>query len=341
MKIKMCILLSLLSLNTFAGQDRGGGDVNSSEIRGIKNMFSNSGEAMRLELIKVFENVKKFTSQGKTSSQISDLIARGILEDFKHAPYVLRTACFDENGIERSASTSKVDLSNQSTPVRPEICINVRKLALEKANRANIIGLLAHEHSRHFGEEDTDELGLHPLAEFVTVKHEYLTDSVLSSGQPLGGIVMSKNLKSKRVILFRDVNYSGGIKLVIDDLGNNCRGFRAILGERIRMKLSVGSHLEINNKEFEYEDKFGFTLVKFYLDPNLLESSPIGAVGAVNRNCKFSYHFELNGQSSDSISASVVSNRWRSSFDEPNRFEKLQEYISVGTKTVDWLKDIE
>ena len=41
MKIKMCVLLSLLAFNAFAGQDRGGGDICENQIKIIRDDIAN------------------------------------------------------------------------------------------------------------------------------------------------------------------------------------------------------------------------------------------------------------------------------------------------------------
>jgi hypothetical protein len=146
----------------------GGGDALSPRIREVRSWLKDDSKAIKAELLRIGQVIQFFDAQGKSTALIKDLISKGLLEDIQAASYEFKSKCMDEDGAEHAASTLKTDLSLNPNQPHPAICINIKKLALEHATREEVIGLLFHEHSRHFGQEDTDEAGFHPIADFIT-----------------------------------------------------------------------------------------------------------------------------------------------------------------------------
>ena len=317
----------------FAGNEgSGGGDANSTEIRKILTMFKNDGKDIRGELTQIFKNVVKFDPAGKTTELIHGLVDRGILEDFKEAPYVLKPSCVDELGIERSATTLKVDLSGEASPERPEICINIRRLAQEKASRASVVGLLVHEHARHFGEEDTNEFGIHPLAEFITAKYERLT-GFLNRADSVGGVVFnsSTSMSNKLSDLMPETSDFGGdggpfrqfgfrvlstqqeknIEFVIDQAEGNCKDLMFRGSGDMRLAASVRSR-------FSLQDEGGLELYGNGFSNPFRTGDP---------QCSVTYHLEIEGVSSKRITTNVG--------------YKAAIFNYVRYVKIDWLNDIE
>lgn len=184
MKTQFFIFAALLSVSSFAhaeGQEKGGGDSTSKRMRILKNLIGENGDNIRPKVAAVYANVAKFPAQGKISAQMKELVSVGILEDIAitGAPYEFNTKC-DENGVERSASTTKVNLVENPNQPRPVICINLRKLAIENATEPEVVGVLAHEHVRHYGVEDADKFGYNPIGDFVAEKYDHLTHEMVT-----------------------------------------------------------------------------------------------------------------------------------------------------------------
>jgi hypothetical protein len=119
-----------------------------------------------------------FTSQyyanNPLSTQIKYLYESGIIQDIKAAKYMIKPTCIDSNGVERAATTLKVNLNLEKPEFEsPEICLNVRMLS-QIGNTTELAALLLHEHARHYGLEDTEpETGIHPLSEFYVKSLEH------------------------------------------------------------------------------------------------------------------------------------------------------------------------
>jgi hypothetical protein len=171
MKTNICALLMLTMMSPYAlaGQEKGGGDVLSStimsRIKWYKEFLAEQDHYHGLD--DILEDFQLLQPSGAIPNQIRDLINKGIIDDIKNAQYEFKQKCVDSENIERMASTLKVDLSFQKDPVRPTICLNLRKLAEQNADPSELSGLLFHEHARHFGYEDTDEDGFHPLVIWI------------------------------------------------------------------------------------------------------------------------------------------------------------------------------
>lgn len=292
MKNTLTILLLIWAFTANAGQEGGGGgDSNSRENRLIRSYFNNNAEMIRKDLIAIFANVKKFTPVGNTSALMHDLISRGVLEDIKRTTYSLQIVCYDENGIERSASTKKVDISNDLHGISPDICVNVRKLAMEKATYQSIVGLLVHEHSRHFGEDDTDEFGLHPLADYVTEKYSSLVNIHISKAVALDGFVLPVQVTEENLRIIKVLSTQRDVKvdLVVDDITGWCKKLRM----RYNVKVKKGDRIQLSEKN---------SLVFFELDGTPLFTG--------NKDCHVTYHFEIKNHSSPAFTAILTPYEW-------------------------------
>lgn len=180
-------LLSAPAFAAFAGSEgRGGGDSLSQKIRGLEKLIGENGNKIKPLLIQIMTNLRKFDPSGKTPQQIISLIDRGLREDVSLSLYQLEAKCIDKKNEERSASTQKTTVDKDPKRYHPPICINLRRLAIENAKLHEVIGLLFHEHARHFGLEDTDSFGIHPIAEFITAERiELLTSEEITKADPL------------------------------------------------------------------------------------------------------------------------------------------------------------
>ena len=178
-------LVTLLTAHsiTFAagaggGVGTGGGDSASDRLRVIRRLFEHrplplsNEKHINVELENILITMDRFSTQGKLHAQIKDILKKGLIEDIEKSEINLSSDCRDEFNIERSASTLKVNISNQANVGHPDICVNTRKLAAENASFAEILGLLLHEHARHFGLEDTTDGDFHPLADFIAEKYD-------------------------------------------------------------------------------------------------------------------------------------------------------------------------
>lgn len=168
-------------------QGSGGGDSLSKRINHIRYLLGDNGELVRPMLRQIGINLMKFASDFNDSTSVQSLIKRGLLNGIQDAPYELKASCVDQDGIERSASTLNVDRSLNPDISAPSICINIRKLAFENANLNEILGLLYHEHARHYGVwDDLDQFGSHPIANYITTRANGLLSKELTNAVALG-----------------------------------------------------------------------------------------------------------------------------------------------------------
>jgi hypothetical protein len=188
MKLLQVALLLCLSLPTLGsaqekelpGSSRrpgngglGGGDALSEEIRAQLDQIGENGEIIKPKLKAFFTSLLKFRPTGPAADQIREMVARGLFEDIELTRYEPKRACYNEAGEERFASTVKGwrDRPSQHWP----ICLNLRFLAIKEVKVASLAGLLAHEHARHFGFEDTDDFGIQAISEFVSKRYSRMT----------------------------------------------------------------------------------------------------------------------------------------------------------------------
>lgn len=145
----------------------GGGNPDSRQIRRIEAFFQNNGLVIRTEMIQWLQGFHRFQSQGVISEKLNKMIDGGLLEDIQKSPFVLSEECRDEKGSIKAMSTIRVNNFKLNKPVHPKICINVPLLARENSENIDIVGNLMHEFGRHFGFEDTEKFGKHPMALYV------------------------------------------------------------------------------------------------------------------------------------------------------------------------------
>lgn len=226
-------LFASLSSHADAGSGaRGGGDAYSDNIAEIAKWIGPSGSAIRPLLTQIVSNVVKFAPQGVASGQVRAMYDAGLLADIAQAPYELKPMCVDEQGIEKDASTLKVDLGREPNQPRPAICINMPKLARQGVMLKQLVALLLHEHARHFGLEDTNSFGAHPIAAFVIKHYIPLNYPLLTRARAVLGnaaIVDQGYLPGWIVILTTDVR---SLRLGIDKLFGECNQGKVLVQDR-------------------------------------------------------------------------------------------------------------
>lgn len=171
------------------GTSSGGGNGSSDRMRTIIKWIDGTSrqEPIKAVLVRIAENAVK---AGNLSSEhfsqlalLQDLVAKGLLNDIQQTEYQKLKKCVDDTGTEKSASTLKVDLSTNPEQAHPAVCINLPKLAADNTSYAELVGLLFHEHARHFGIEDTDDSGYQPFSDFVTLRYNDLNIYGLSAAK--------------------------------------------------------------------------------------------------------------------------------------------------------------
>lgn len=191
----MKFILSLVGLVLVASYShasvgtRGGGTTESERIDNlVKDLGTteDGGVAFKTEMIRYVRQIVALPPATKEAAQILEMARHGLIEDIQDSFYDLKDRCEVQepkktadgrimrakNGqilyrtVEKSASTEKIDLRRLKGKDRrhPSICINLPMLAREEATKKEVAGLLLHEHGRHFGFEDTDAVGRHPMA---------------------------------------------------------------------------------------------------------------------------------------------------------------------------------
>ena len=161
----------------------GGGNIGSSQMMNfIKYQLGGKPEKSRNFLIKktLIDAIKTVVSVppqdpiGNALAQdIRKMVQDGLLENIEATVYRPSAKC-ELKGIEKSATTEKINLFQNPKVALPEICLNIPKLISESASKAELVGLLLHEHSRHYGHEDTDELGIHRFAYGMGAWYDFL-----------------------------------------------------------------------------------------------------------------------------------------------------------------------
>jgi hypothetical protein len=204
------------------GASTGGGNSNTGRLRDIEDIFGEDGVTMRNYLKNFAYVISQYQGQGKTSTLLQDLISKGLLEDIEKSQYVFSKKCTeDDDNEEKDASTHRGERN-------ASICINVPKLALENASKNEIIGLMMHEHVRHFGIEDTTEAGVHPVAVFVTDRIDYLDINGWSNSAASRNYVVKDAEVMTMALLKNDIIINSGLasvnhlNLVISNIQGSC-----------------------------------------------------------------------------------------------------------------------
>lgn len=339
---KMMLLgTMIISSAAYSGNEgSGGGDANTRMIRELRNLFRENGAYFRNDLTTIFTNVTKFRPVGGASTTIHDLMSRGVLRDIKRANYRLQTECRDENGVVRSASTLRTDLTNLPDAESPEICINARKLAEERAGRQEILGLLAHEHSRHFGMEDTDDLGFHPLADFVAARSADLLKPKLTEAPSLDGVVLVS--VSENEILAYGTRLNSKVTVVFERLRGSCGDLTAVSGISsfggATEGVAVGRQIELSVPDLSVAQP----RVNFYIDSNFMDLTPIATFGLYNRKCEGTFRIKNGDAISPPYKMVVNSNLWRPvGTTGPNQFGINDRNTEINLGNAGFLNDAE
>ena len=192
MRFKLRTLLIVLALTCTSGAwagngepssngGRGGGDSLSKKIRLLWEQIGADGKNIRPVLLEWLKNFRKIESQGKTPALLRSLLQRGLEQDIQlgGAPYVILGFEESQDMVDPSspaqcwvgpsaepASTLTMNIDLEGGP-RPAICIDLRRLAEDGTQTESLVGLLMHEHARHFGQDDTVNTVYHPIADFV------------------------------------------------------------------------------------------------------------------------------------------------------------------------------
>jgi hypothetical protein len=137
-------------------------------------------------------------------AMLLSLLEQGLIEDVQNSQYELKQRCTDENGSEKAMSTT-IGTRNATVCISPARLLSQMVQIAELKNPTNgisgyefsdfiptVIGLLAHEHVRHFSIEDTDATGSHPIGTFVAS-----TYGVVASGYYRGSKGTSGNETSR------------------------------------------------------------------------------------------------------------------------------------------------
>jgi len=203
------------TLGAYAGAgSSGGGDASGDRIPTIESWFDGGSSDISRDLVNIATFINAFSSTGQISTEVKDLISKGLIDDIKLGQYDLKSICLDENGVERSASTPKVDLYTNPNQPRPHICINERKLAAENASRDEVVALMFHEHARHFGLDDTVNDDFYPIAAMILkglstgldVAASEFTRNIHSYNLLNGSVAFNKVSDSRFAVVTTDIN---------------------------------------------------------------------------------------------------------------------------------------
>ena len=107
--------------------------------------------------------------------------AKGFTKNLYATKFELNSECLDKDGISKTATTSMDKMGSS-------ICINVEKLVDDFGpyiQDSDIIGLLMHEYSHHFGYEDKD----HSFAAAVAESYQKDSENRNEEGVPLNYLI--------------------------------------------------------------------------------------------------------------------------------------------------------
>ncbi len=353
----LMIIISFSAYSKAGAGSSGGGDANSKRARILKSYFTVNKDNLTTNLTKIANSLNNLESQGHVMSQIQTLVKNGLTQDFLKAKYELHPACFDDRGIERSASTTRLDLSFAGQSERnesPAICINIRKLAEENASYEDVLGLLFHEHARHFGLEDIDETGaIYPIAEFVANNFEafrLLTGSEKSVASAALiekrsiRIPSLKNDYEQEILNFISPKNSLDVAVHFNEMNGDCSDLTiksgALLTEQntsrelpeLAIKNSESEKISIHLKNFS-DDNFSYLYNKNVLVLSLEDKSFIGntPLSLFKRTLKCSVKFNLiiDGESTKEFEVNfnrpgnTTSNQIRIYFDKLNGLKDI------------------
>lgn len=161
----------------------GGGNIGSSQMMNfILNKLGGTPSASNIfrikhRLIEVLRTIATYPpkdiEKNALLNQLNKMLQAGLIRNIESTIYRPSSHC-EVDGVVKSASTGKINLYQNPNLTLPEICLNIPKLTYESPTEGELLGLLLHEHSRHYGYEDTDEIGVHPFAYEMQVWFDYL-----------------------------------------------------------------------------------------------------------------------------------------------------------------------
>jgi hypothetical protein len=277
-QLLLSILLTSVSNLAFATSGgvvgTGGGDIYSAKIKSVQDDLSPSqylSMDLRLkylapeinkvektiEISKVGKHllhfiwfVSKYDVNTPLTNQIKYLNNSGIFKDIIAAKYVIRPTCIDSDGIERAATTQKVNLNLEKPDFEtPEICLNVRML-YQISNTAELAALILHEHARHYGLEDTIlDTGIHPLSEFYVNN----IDQILKY-YPGRSVSFFNNFILIDTSTFLKTPTSTRLNLTIEKLDGDCK---YLTGQFKKLESSRSLHLVVGQSiTFDLQESF-------------------------------------------------------------------------------------
>ena len=174
------------------GSDRGGGDAKlirskifqskrQDLIKKVTALFEGNSDA-NLKSILAWMSKEHVRLPDQTQDAIlKDMQKRGLGKDIYSTNFKLEKSCVDKNGIEKTATT-EMNVMNSS------ICINVEKFVDDFGpyiQDSDIIGLLMHEYSHHFGYSDEK----HEFAAGVTEFYQKDNERRNEEGDPLNYLI--------------------------------------------------------------------------------------------------------------------------------------------------------
>jgi len=112
---------------------------------------------------------------------LRDTQNRGLNKDIYLSEFKIEKKCIDKNGIEKTATT-EMNVMNSA------ICINVERFVEEFGpyiQDSDIVGLLMHEYSHHFGYLDENHVFAASVADFYQKDNENRNQD----GEPLNYLI--------------------------------------------------------------------------------------------------------------------------------------------------------
>jgi hypothetical protein len=112
---------------------------------------------------------------------LSDMIARGFGKDLSQTKFILAERCMDSKSVEKTAS-AKMD------EPRSDICINPDRVVEDFGpyiQDSDLMGLMMHEFSHHYGYEDAD----HSFAAAIALEYQLDNERRNQEGDPLNYLI--------------------------------------------------------------------------------------------------------------------------------------------------------
>lgn len=174
------------------GSDRGGGDSRvirskimqnkrASLIVKTQDLFSNKGNIDIRNVLAWFNSSKVALGDKAADAILNDMRSRGFAKNLFETPFVMKDKCIDKEGVSKTATTSINKMGS-------EICINTEKLVDDFGpyiQDSDIIALLMHEYSHHFGYEDMD----HSFAAAIADAYQKDSENRNEEGDPLNFLI--------------------------------------------------------------------------------------------------------------------------------------------------------